>query len=92
MTNSLYHLPTKYVTLENIALTINFIGTVEPLYIVATLGEQHFGRYTEVAFIQGWPLRGVPLYNYVCQWCSWNEAVTLNEDNFTLHLLPIITY
>ncbi len=20
------------------------------------------GRYTEVAFIQGWPLRGVPLY------------------------------
>ncbi len=24
--------------------------------IVATLGEQHFGRYTEVAFIQGWPL------------------------------------
>ncbi len=54
--------------------------------IAATLGEQYFGRYigvafieglfytncsfgtwipgryTEVAFIQGWPLRGVPLY------------------------------
>ncbi len=58
--------------------------------IAATLGEQHFGRYigvafieelflytncsfgtwvpgryTEVAFIQGWALRGVPLYMYV---------------------------
>ncbi len=58
--------------------------------IAATLGEQHFGRYigvafieglflytncsfgtwvpgryTEVAFIQGWQLRGVPLYMYV---------------------------
>ncbi len=54
------------------------------LSIAATLGEQHFGRYievavvvlytncsfeiwvpgryTEVAFIQGWPLRGVLLY------------------------------
>ncbi len=27
--------------------------TVEPLYIAATLGDQHFGRYTEVAFIEG---------------------------------------
>ncbi len=62
------------------------LSTVEPLYIAATLGEQHFGRYIGVAFteglfrtqtvhlgpgclaviiisqlavIQGWPLRGV---------------------------------
>ncbi len=58
--------------------------------IAATFGEQHFGRYIEVAFIeglfcaqtvhlgpgclavilqlaffQGWPLRGVPLYIYI---------------------------
>ena len=26
--------------------------TVEPLYIAATLGEQHFGRYIGVAFIE----------------------------------------
>ncbi len=26
---------------------------VEPLYIAATLGEQHFGRYTGVTFIEG---------------------------------------
>ncbi len=27
------------------------------------------GRYTEVAFIQGWPLRGVPLYRRVVVDC-----------------------
>ncbi len=26
---------------------------MEPLYIAATLGEQHFGRYIGVAFIEG---------------------------------------
>ena len=30
-----------------------FTSTVEPLYIAATLGEQHFGRYIGVAFIEG---------------------------------------
>ncbi len=28
-------------------------NTVEPLYIAATFGEQHFGRYIGVAFIEG---------------------------------------
>ena len=60
--------------------------------ITDTFGEQSFGRYTEVAFVeglfcvhtlhlgpvylavisqlaflQGWPLRGVPLYKVSCQ-------------------------
>ncbi len=29
------------------------LSTVEPLYIAATLGEQHFGRYIGVAFTEG---------------------------------------
>ncbi len=63
--------------------------------IAATLGEQHFGRYigvafieglfctncsfgtwvpgryTEVAIIQGWPLRGAPLYYINVSTCTF---------------------
>ncbi len=66
-----------------------FVHVQWNLSIAATLGEQHFGRYigvafieglfctqtvhlgpgclaviSRLAFIQGWPLRGVPLYIY----------------------------
>ncbi len=72
--------------------------------IAATLGEQHFGRYTEVvafieglfctqtvhlgpeclavisqlAFIQGWPLRGVPLY-HISHSMHCTQLVTLQQ-------------
>ncbi len=32
------------------------------MYTNCSFGTWVPGRYTEVAFIQGWPLRGVPLY------------------------------
>ncbi len=78
--------------------------TVEPFYSgqrPPLIGDQHFGHYTEVAFIeglfctqtvhlgpgyltvisqlafiQGWPLRGVPLYNCTVRVAAVQEGET----------------
>ncbi len=55
---------------SSIAATLggNFFGRyigvafIKGLYTNCSFGTWIPGRYTEVTFIHGWPLRGVPLY------------------------------
>ncbi len=45
------------------------------LHTTCSFGTWIPGRYTEVAFIQGWPLRGVPLY---ILWLCWFSLIALS--------------
>ncbi len=59
------------------------------------------GRYTEVAFIQGWLLRGVPLYTSVsgdmtricikCAVFSWHVTISLQHCRCIRDLVALAT-